>query len=118
LRRRASIPRSAMRTAALTFALSRGRRGRTVVSSKVLVSAARIGWPPWTSLEIVAHDRSRHPAQEGQCIDVRPNPIRQRLARTRLGVGVVRRPQDGDEDFVGASAGANSLRSSPASSSS
>ena len=53
-------------------------------------------------LEIVAHERLRHPAQEGERIHMGADPVGQRLAQARLREGVVRCPQDRDEDLGGA----------------
>jgi hypothetical protein len=53
-------------------------------------------------LEIVADERLRHPAQEGQGIHMGADPVGQRLAEAGLGEGVVRCPKDRDEDLGGA----------------
>ena len=53
-------------------------------------------------LEIVADERLRHPAQEAERIDMGSDPVGQRLPEPGLGEGVVRSPNDGDEDLGGA----------------
>ena len=50
-------------------------------------------------LEVVADDRLRHPAEELKRVDVSPDPVRQPLAEAGFGIGVVRGPQDRDEDL-------------------
>ena len=47
--------------------------------------------------QVVRHDLARHAAQEFQRAHVRADPVRQALRPARLGVGVVRRAQHGDE---------------------
>ena len=49
-------------------------------------------------LEIVGHRSLRHTAEEVERVDVRTDPVRQRLAPARLGVGVARRAEYRDEE--------------------
>ena len=48
--------------------------------------------------EIVGHRSLRHTAKEIERVDVRTNPVGQRLAPARLGVGVARRAECRDEE--------------------
>ena len=57
---------------------------------------AREGDP---GLELVRHDGPGHPAQERQEALVAPEPVGQLLGASGFRVGVVRRPQDADEQF-------------------
>ena len=50
-------------------------------------------------LQIIGHDEAGHAAQEPEHADMGPDPIRQRLGPGGLGIGVVRRPEHGDEDL-------------------
>src|SRR4051812_14087626 len=50
-------------------------------------------------LEVVADDRLRYPAEERNRIDVSPDPVRQPLAEAGFDIGVVRGPQNRDEDL-------------------
>jgi hypothetical protein len=50
-------------------------------------------------LEIIADNSPRHPADGVQRVDMRADPVVQRLARGGLGVDEARRPQYGDEDL-------------------
>ena len=49
-------------------------------------------------LEVVAHHRAGNAADGVEGVDVRADPLRQRLAPAGLGVGVIGRPQHRDED--------------------
>jgi len=53
--------------------------------------------PQHTGAQVVRHDLARHAAQEVQRAHVRTDPVRQALRPARLGVGIVRRAQHGDE---------------------
>src|ERR1700722_16397087 len=67
--------------------------------SVVVAAATDVAVPDDPGLEIVADERLRHPAQEGERIDMGTDPIGQRLAEAGLGEGIVRCPQDRDEDL-------------------
>ena len=49
--------------------------------------------------QIVAHDLSWHAAEECERVDMGADPVRQRLAPHRLGVGIAGRTQYCDEDL-------------------
>jgi hypothetical protein len=53
-----------------------------------------------TGLEVVADDLPRYPAEGSQCVDVRTDPIGQRLACSGFGVDEARCPQHGDKHLV------------------
>ncbi len=76
---------------------------RAVVGGEVLVGWIEAWFVPvgleHAGLEVVGHDLARHPAEEGERPPVRTDPIGQRLRPARLGVGVARRTQHGDEDL-------------------
>jgi hypothetical protein len=50
-------------------------------------------------LEVVRHDQAGAAAEEGERVDVRRDPVGQLLGRQRLGIGVVRRPEDRHEEL-------------------
>ena len=50
-------------------------------------------------LEVVADDLARHSAEGRQRVDMRGNPVRQRLARGGFGVDEARGAEHGDEDL-------------------
>ena len=50
-------------------------------------------------LQIIGHDQPGHAAQEPEQADMGPDPIGQRLGPGRLGIGVIRGPEHGDEDL-------------------
>ena len=85
------------------LAWPRWHDGRAVMGGEVLVGAvyARLvsagGGDP--GLEVVADDCLRHPTEERQRVDVSPDPVRQPLAEAGFGIGVVRGPQNRDEDL-------------------
>src|SRR5580700_10568949 len=98
LRSLPSRKRETMPTAASTLALSRGRRTRAgqhdeaVVIGEILIRPvdARLvaRWLRDAGFEIGRHRSLWRTAQEVERVDVRTNPIGQRLAPARLGVGV------------------------------
>ena len=51
------------------------------------------------ALQVVRHDQARHAAEEAEHTHVRPDPVGQRLAPGRLGVGEARGAEHGDEDL-------------------
>jgi hypothetical protein len=51
------------------------------------------------ALELVADDRGRDAADEGEDALMAGDPVRDLLSARGLGVGVVRRVEDGDEEF-------------------
>src|SRR5258708_6125018 len=48
--------------------------------------------------EIIGHSSLRHTAEKFECVDVRTNPVGERLAPARLGVGVARCAERRDEE--------------------
>jgi len=48
---------------------------------------------------VVGHELRRHATHEGQCPDMRADPIRQSLGQGRLSIGVIRRAHHRDEDL-------------------
>ena len=60
---------------------------------------ARTGTRAPPALELIGPDRRRHAADEGQGADVAGDPVRALLRPRRLGVGVVRRAEHGDEQL-------------------
>ena len=108
-RSRARIHRSAISTAASIFALSRGFAGRAgrmavpIVLGELLVRAlqARLvaARHDDAALELVAHDGGGDPAKEGEGPLMAGDPVRDLLRPGRLGVGVVRGAEDGDEEL-------------------
>ena len=50
-------------------------------------------------LEVVADNLPRHTADGVQCVDMRADPVGQRLARCGLGIDEARCTQHGDEDL-------------------
>ena len=50
------------------------------------------------ALQIVGHQHGRDPTEEFQRSDVAPYPVRQGLTPCGIAVGVIRSPEDGNED--------------------
>jgi hypothetical protein len=80
---------------------ARRQHDKAVVIGEILIRpvdawlvARRLGD---ASFEIVGHRSLRHTAEEVERVDVRSNPVGQRLAPARLGVGIARRAEGRDE---------------------
>ena len=77
--------------------------GGAVMAGKIRIGAVdhRLvkACPGDAGLEIVAHRLPGSAAEKGECADVRGNPVWQALAQARLGIGVVRGAEHGDEDL-------------------
>ena len=81
----------------------RRQHHEAVVIREILVGAvdARLvaRWLGDAGFEIVRYGGPRHAAEEIERVDVRPDPVGQRLAPARLRVGVARRAQHRDEQM-------------------
>ena len=82
---------------------SRRKNGRRVMPGQILVGRGRFRLVAAgaldRALEIVGDEQSSHTPHEFEAADVRGDPVRQLLAPGRLGVGIRRRAQHGDEDL-------------------
>ena len=80
-----------------------GQDGRAVMGGHLGVAAVDLGLvearADHAGLQVVGHDQRRHRAEGGEGAGVGADPVGQRLAPARLGIGHVRGAHHGDEDL-------------------
>jgi hypothetical protein len=82
---------------------ARRQDGGAVMGRQIEIGAVEARLVPVGAIDpdlwVVGHQLRRYPTHEGQCPDMRADPIRQALGQGRFGVSVVGRAHHRDEDL-------------------